>query len=56
MLNFKTSEKIFKKQISTQTDNYNLRKNDATDKKHILRKMGLKFRNINFDVLSKMAL
>ena len=38
------------------TDNHNQRKNDATDKKYILLKMGLKFRNPKFDILCNIPL
>ena len=34
---------MFKMQISSQTDKHNLRKNVATNKKNIVRKMDLKF-------------
>ena len=33
---------MFKMQISTQTDNHNLRKNIATNKNYMERKFGLK--------------
>ena len=39
-----------------QTDNHNFRKKDATDKKYILRKMGLKFQNPKFSISYIIAL
>ena len=55
MITVKTSWNLFKMQVSTQTDNHKLRKNVATDKMHILRKMSLKFQNPKFNILCKMA-
>ena len=53
MINGKTSWSMFKIQISTQTDNHNLRKHVATNKKYILRKMASKFQNANFNIYTK---
>ena len=39
-----------------ETDHHNFRKNVATDKKYILRKMSLKFQNFKFDFSCKIAL
>ena len=41
---------MFKTQISTQINNYNLRKNNTTIKNYILRKMDLKFQSPNFNI------
>ena len=38
-----------------QTDNNNFRKNVATYKKYILRKMGLKFQNSKYNMSYKIA-
>ena len=38
-----------------QTDNLNSRKNVATDKKNILKKMSLKFQNSKSDISCKIA-
>ena len=43
--------KMFKVQTLTQTNKTNLRKNIANREKHILRKIGLRFRNPKFEVL-----
>ena len=53
---FKNYWNMFKVQISTLTDNHTLRKNFPIDKKYFLRKMGLKFRSPNLNILSKIAL
>ena len=42
MIKVKTSSNMFRMQISTQTDNQNLRKSVATRKNHILKKNGIK--------------
>ena len=42
-------------QMSTQADNRNLCKKVANNKNYILRKMGLKFQNPNFNILCKIA-
>ena len=39
-----------------QTGNHDFRKNVATDKKHILRKMSLKFQNSKFSISCKIVL
>ena len=36
-----------------QTDNYNFRKNVATNEKYILRKMDLKFQSPKFNIYAK---
>ena len=46
----------FKKNISTQTDNQKYRKNVATNENCILRKMGLKFQNLNFNPIQNSIL
>ena len=38
-----------------QTDNYNFRKNIATNKKSVLRKMSLKSQNSKSNILSKIV-
>ena len=38
-----------------QTNNQNLGKNVAADQKYILRKMGLKFQNLKFNISCKIA-
>ena len=43
-------------QRSTQTDKRNLRKNVGNNKKYILRKMGLLFRNLKFNILCNIFL
>ena len=53
MTNFKTSLNMFKVQISTETGNHNLRKNNVTIKTYILRKMVLKNLNPTFFILFK---
>ena len=40
--------------FKTQIDNHNFRKNVATDRKYILRKMSLKFRNFKSDFSCKI--
>ena len=40
-------------QLSTQTDNYRYRKNNANEKKFILWEMGFKFWNLKFNILCK---
>ena len=54
MINVKTSWDLFKMQISTQTGNHKLRKNVASNKWYILRKMDLEFQNPLFNILYKM--
>ena len=49
MVNVKTSSNMFKMQISAQGDN--VRKNFAAERKYILRKMRLKFRESRFSRL-----
>ena len=44
---------MFKMQISSQTENHNLRKNVATNKKNIMRKMDLKFEKPKFNISCK---
>ena len=48
------SQNVISMQISTQTDNHKYRKNVET-KKVLFKKMGLKFRNPNFNILCKIA-
>ena len=38
-----------------KTDNHNLRENISTNEKYIVRKMGLKFQNPEFNILRKIA-
>ena len=38
-----------------ETDNYNFRKNVATDKRYILRKISLKFQNSKSEISCKIA-
>ena len=44
---------MYKMQVSTQTDNHNLRSNVGSDEKYILRK---KFQSPKFNILCKIAL
>ena len=46
----------FKMKIPTQTDNQKQRKNVATNENCILRKMGLKFQNLNFNPMQNSIL
>ena len=55
MINFNTLQKLFKTQISTETDSHKLRRNVAINKMYILRKMGLKFQNPIFNTSYKIA-
>ena len=42
-------------QISTQTDDHNLRKVAAVNKKHISSQIGLKFQNLKFKISCKIS-
>ena len=44
----------FKMQISTQMYNHDLRKSVVINKQYILRKMGLKFQNLEFNLSCKI--
>ena len=51
MIKVKASQNMLKMEISTQTDNDNLRANVATNKTYILSRMCLRFRNSKFNIL-----
>ena len=47
--------KILRRMFKMQIDQNNFRKNITTNKKHVLRKMSLKFQNPNFNISCKIT-